>query len=226
MIKRQFYSLEHRSSENRASSESSSSSSSERDASSQSSSDDDDEVQLSSHDRQQEGEVDEDEEDVSIPEKCPYTNDIDDEEGIPSPEQIARPGIANQWADLVAETMNEKVADFADECVLSCKKVLKCRLCPKTICLSKESMQAHLASKKHARSVRLMSEGRLKVMLNSDGEEEEQGETHAERHARILAAFKVTTQQNPQKRKASSGRQRQRKRAKNKAKRNKERFQQ
>ncbi|KAJ0961494.1 hypothetical protein J5N97_001998 [Dioscorea zingiberensis] len=34
---------------------------------------------------------------------------------------------------------------------------------------------------------KLLGEGRLKLMLNSDGEIEEEQETHAERHARTLA---------------------------------------
>ena len=36
-----------------------------------------------------------------------------------------------------------------------------------------------------------MKDGKLKVMLNSDGEEEEQGETHAERYARTIASIEV-----------------------------------
>ncbi len=35
-------------------------------------------------------------------------------------------------------------------------------------------------------------EGRLKVQLDSDGEEEEDGETHAERNARIRATAQVS----------------------------------
>ncbi|MCO5614344.1 hypothetical protein L7F22_068623 [Adiantum nelumboides] len=150
-------------------------------------------------------------------------NTNDDDDVYPRSKQrkkqkVLKPDLSNQWADLVAETLNEEAVDFADECVVSCKKVLKCRLCPKTICLSRESMQAHLVSKKHARSLKLLSEGRLKAMVNSDGEEEEQGETHAERHARILASFEKEAAKPSPERKRASGRQRQRRRAKNKAK--------
>ena len=53
----------------------------------------------------------------------------------------------NQWADLVEETLAEKDEGIDDECVIRCKNVLKCRWCPKTICLSNESMQSHLMSK-------------------------------------------------------------------------------
>ncbi|XP_054788090.1 uncharacterized protein LOC129293954 isoform X2 [Prosopis cineraria] len=54
--------------------------------------------------------------------------------------------------------------------ILKCKSVFKCRICPRIICLSEETLRAHLQSKRHARSQKLLSEGRLKAMLNSDGE--------------------------------------------------------
>ncbi|KAG4401931.1 hypothetical protein GLYMA_02G090200v4 [Glycine max] len=53
-------------------------------------------------------------------------------------------------------------------------KVFKCRLCPRIICLSEETLRDHLQSKRHARSEKLLSEGRLKAILNSDGEIENQ----------------------------------------------------
>ncbi|KAG5096217.1 hypothetical protein JHK84_051805 [Glycine max] len=55
-------------------------------------------------------------------------------------------------------------------CVLKCKSVFKCKICPRIICLSEETLRDHLQSKRHARSEKLLSEGRLKAMLNSDGE--------------------------------------------------------
>ncbi|KAK7272985.1 hypothetical protein RIF29_14030 [Crotalaria pallida] len=58
--------------------------------------------------------------------------------------------------------------------VLQCKSVFKCRICPRIICLSEDTLRDHLQSKRHARSEKLLSEGRLKAMLNSDGEIEEQ----------------------------------------------------
>ncbi|PWA99705.1 hypothetical protein CTI12_AA002330 [Artemisia annua] len=62
---------------------------------------------------------------------------------------------------------------------------------------------------RHARSEKLLKEGRLKKMLNSDGEIEdgEDGETHQERHAKILAL--AESNKNAKKNK---GRQRQKKR--------------
>ncbi|KAG9449030.1 hypothetical protein H6P81_008995 [Aristolochia fimbriata] len=77
--------------------------------------------------------------------------------------------------------------DKLDDCVLRCKSVFKCRLCPRIICFNENTLKAHLQSKRHARSKKLLDEGRLKLMLNSDGEIEEDQETHAERHARMIA---------------------------------------
>ncbi|XXG80498.1 hypothetical protein AAC387_Pa09g1347 [Persea americana] len=45
----------------------------------------------------------------------------------------------------------------------------------------------HILTQRQARSKKLLGEGRLKFMLNGDGEIEEDQETHAERHARIVA---------------------------------------
>ncbi|XAR71389.1 hypothetical protein NMG60_11028623 [Bertholletia excelsa] len=102
--------------------------------------------------------------------------------------------------------------------ILKCKSVFKCRLCPRVVCLTEDTLKAHLKSKRHARSEKLLSEGRLKLMLNSDGEiegeeeEEEEGETHAERHARTIAA--VQSSSNSNSKKNNKGRQRQRRRLK------------
>lgn len=54
--------------------------------------------------------------------------------------------------------------------VLQCKSVFKCRICPTVICLTEDTLRDHLQSKRHARSEKLLSEGRLKAMLNSYGE--------------------------------------------------------
>ncbi|KAJ6960541.1 lisH domain-containing protein isoform X1 [Populus alba x Populus x berolinensis] len=103
----------------------------------------------------------------------------------------------------------ESVPDDIQDCILKCKSVYKCRICPRIICLTEETMRAHLNSKRHSRSKKLMKENRLKVMLNSDGEIENMDqETHAERHARTLALAQGKTT------KKNKGRQRQRKRLK------------
>ncbi|KAJ0971602.1 hypothetical protein J5N97_019561 [Dioscorea zingiberensis] len=82
---------------------------------------------------------------------------------------------------------NDPIQAELANCILKCKSVFKCRLCPRIILLNDNTVRTHLSSKRHARSKKLLGEGRLKLMLNSDGEIEEEQETHAERHARTLA---------------------------------------
>ncbi|XP_010279425.1 PREDICTED: uncharacterized protein LOC104613343 [Nelumbo nucifera] len=110
-----------------------------------------------------------------------------------------------------AEKKGSTQANFPDF-ILKCKSVFKCRLCPRIVCLSEETLKAHFKSKRHARSEKLLSEGRLKLMLNSDGEIEEEQETHAERHARIVAVAEELSNA----KKKNRGRQRQRQRLKRK----------
>ncbi|KAJ8492758.1 hypothetical protein OPV22_014479 [Ensete ventricosum] len=101
--------------------------------------------------------------------------------------------------------MNDPIqADFANY-ILKHKSVFKCRLCPRIVCLSEDTVKTHLKSKRHARSRKLLGEGRLRLMLNSNGEIEEDQETHSERHARTLA---LAEELNAAK-KRDSGRQRQ-----------------
>ncbi|KAK9168949.1 hypothetical protein Syun_001089 [Stephania yunnanensis] len=103
-------------------------------------------------------------------------------------------------------------AEFSDFALKSCNSLFKCRICPRIVCLTKDSMMSHLSSKRHTRSEKLFSKGKLKLMLNSDGEIEEEQETHAERHARTVAVSQEPTE----KRKKNKGRQRQRLRSKRK----------
>uniref|UniRef100_A0A803M489 C2H2-type domain-containing protein n=2 Tax=Chenopodium quinoa TaxID=63459 RepID=A0A803M489_CHEQI len=112
------------------------------------------------------------------------------------------------------QTEDQSAVDDLPRCVLKSKSVFKCRLCPKIVCLNEESLKTHLKSKRHSRSQKLLNEGRLRRYLNSDGEEEvvsdDDCETHAERHARIIALAQDTSV------KKSKGRQRQRQRLKRK----------
>jgi hypothetical protein len=41
----------------------------------------------------------------------------------------------------------EPVPDDIQDCILKCKSVYKCRICPRIICLTEETMRAHLNSK-------------------------------------------------------------------------------
>ncbi|KAJ4771154.1 stress response protein [Rhynchospora pubera] len=115
-----------------------------------------------------------------------------------------------------ADTPIEKssTVEELDSCILKCKSVYRCKLCPRIICLSEKIVKQHLESKRHARSKKLSEEGRLKLKLNSDGELEEDFETHAERHARTLALAEEGARVS----KKDSGRQRQSLRRKKRAK--------
>ncbi|KAH7533912.1 hypothetical protein FEM48_Zijuj04G0181800 [Ziziphus jujuba var. spinosa] len=97
---------------------------------------------------------------------------------------------------------DELVAGEFPACILKCKSVYKCRICPRIVCLNEESLRTHLQSKRHSRSEKLLNDGRLKAMLNSDGEMDHD-ETPAKQHAKIAAL----AQDNPKQKRG--GRQRQ-----------------
>nr|XP_011469317.1 PREDICTED: uncharacterized protein LOC101312574 [Fragaria vesca subsp. vesca] len=82
----------------------------------------------------------------------------------------------------------DKESPSADlpEYVVKRKSTFKCRICPRIVCLNEEALSAHLKSKRHARSEKLLNEGRLKAVLNSDGKLDEE-DTPA-LYARILAS--------------------------------------
>lgn len=61
----------------------------------------------------------------------------------------------------------------------------------RTFFLPLTSFFFYVIIKRHARSKKLLNEGRLKLVLNSDGEIEEDEETHAERHARTMSLTQV-----------------------------------
>ncbi|KAB1211251.1 hypothetical protein CJ030_MR6G021559 [Morella rubra] len=95
-------------------------------------------------------------------------------------------GSRTQEAESNITVENESLTADTPACILKCRSIFKCRICPRIVCLNEETLRAHLQSKRHARSEKLLNEGRLKAMLNSDGEIENQ-ETPAEMNARILA---------------------------------------
>lgn len=74
--------------------------------------------------------------------------------------------------NVIAET-KPLPADIPTTYVLKFKSVFKCRICPRIICLTEDTLRNHLQSKRHARSEKLHREGRLKAILNSDGEIED-----------------------------------------------------
>ncbi|KAI4388938.1 hypothetical protein MLD38_001224 [Melastoma candidum] len=140
-------------------------------------------------------------------------NEDDGETVSPGVDNFVAGGDNDEKREPVFGNEDNSISPDALTYVLSCKSVFKCKICPPIVCLSKETLKAHLQSKRHARSEKLLNEGRLKAVLNSDGEIENQ-ETAAEAHARIMAS---APEPNVQKRK-SRGRQRQRMRAKKKLK--------
>ncbi|KAG1346968.1 putative histone-lysine N-methyltransferase SETD1B [Cocos nucifera] len=122
---------------------------------------------------------------------------INEEKGPERGHENPKDGQLNNEVDVVknenvntrsgAIDSNDPIEADLSSCILKCKSVFKCRLCPRIVCLNEETVKQHLKSKRHARSKKLLGEGRLKLMLNSDGEIEEEQETHAERHARTVA---------------------------------------
>ena len=54
----------------------------------------------------------------------------------------------DEIVDMLSKSMGEKESVPADVgCILKCKSVFKCRLCPRIVCLTEETLKAHLQSK-------------------------------------------------------------------------------
>lgn len=94
----------------------------------------------------------------------------------------------SEFQEKSSNTIADKESLSVDlpEYVVKRKSIFKCRICPRIVCLNEEALRAHLKSKRHARSEKLLNEGRLKTVLNSDGKLDEE-ETPA-LYARILAS--------------------------------------
>ncbi|XP_011035136.1 PREDICTED: lisH domain-containing protein C1711.05-like isoform X2 [Populus euphratica] len=214
MIKRRFFKAEHGEKDEASSDSSSSSSDSEAGATEQSEDDvvADPEENSESEDDGTVAEPKEESESEASSSSSGYESEDSSAnviDGYSSDDRKTHTGIETHKKQSNATADEESLPDDIPDCILKCKSVYKCRICPRIICLTEETMRAHLSSKRHARSEKLMKENRLKVMLNSDGEIENlDEETHAERHARTvaLAQGKLT--------KKNKGRQRQRKRLK------------
>ncbi|XP_066393400.1 rRNA-processing protein EBP2-like [Miscanthus floridulus] len=230
MIKRRYFRQDHGGNSGSSSSSSSSGCDSDRDSAEDAvSSEEVEEVQEEEAVREESGEEKEEELEQQIEEESSgyqsednSGNDVDDasidDDEHSSPRiqerrEISLPIKKSSSADADSAKSADNTDDTVDadfpNCILKCKSVFKCKLCPRLICLNEEMVKIHLKSKRHARSEKLLGEGRLKLMLNSDGELEEEQETHAERHARTIALS-----QQVQKPKKDSGRQRQNRRKK------------
>eukprot|EP01018_Ginkgo_biloba_P027035 Gb_29741 [translate_table: standard] len=60
---------------------------------------------------------------------------------------ISQSKLSNQWAEAVDETEKDRALDDLDDCVIKCKSVFRCKLCPRIVCLSQDTMRVHLDSK-------------------------------------------------------------------------------
>ncbi|KAM1956331.1 hypothetical protein ACFX16_025761 [Malus domestica] len=120
----------------------------------------------------------------------PITEDDDASTGLEIPDLIADQLLGKSGSELLEEESNimpeeESIPVELPNCIVKCKSAFKCRLCPRIVCLNEDSLRAHLKSKRHARSKKLLDEGRLKTILNADGKIDEE-ETPA-LYAKILA---------------------------------------
>lgn len=92
----------------------------------------------------------------------PLTNE--DDTGIENGRQISLEGqfSAKRVSEILEKQSNisedtESLAGEFPDCILKCKSVFKCRICPRIVCLNEESMRTHLQSKvKHVTYFRLI----------------------------------------------------------------------
>ncbi|KAJ9147306.1 hypothetical protein P3X46_029483 [Hevea brasiliensis] len=142
-----------------------------------------------------------------------FTNEDDgtgNEKQIPvGPRLSSKHGAGILKKEFNGEAQKESEPADMPDFVLKFKSVYRCRICPRIVCLTEQTMMTHLNSKRHARSEKLLKENRLKAMLNSDGEIENQ-ETPTEMHNRIVALAENKSK------KKNKGRQRQKKRSRTK----------
>ncbi|KAE8718727.1 putative Retrotransposon protein [Hibiscus syriacus] len=198
MIKRRFYKFEHGDKDNVSDSSSSSSDSElEVEASEESESEQEVSAQVKQHDQACSTSSGYESEDSSANEVgVDSAGLIDDDEDPEDDKKIfinnklhTKHGAQLRGGKFHTPTKEEPMLDDFPCCILKCKSVFKCKLCPRIVCLNEETTRVHLNSKRHARSKKLLEEGRLKTMLNSDGEIENQ-EIAAETRAPVDAVAK------------------------------------
>lgn len=79
----------------------------------------------------------------------------DDEAGTQQASQIAMEGhlLGKGYGESVDKSQSTTTSKDGElpsnlpDCVVKCKSVFKCRLCPRIVCLTQETLQAHLISK-------------------------------------------------------------------------------
>lgn len=64
--------------------------------------------------------------------------------GTPLPDESSL-GTLDPQSDILS--MKESLPEDIPACILKCKSVFKCRLCPRVVCLNEETLKAHLKSK-------------------------------------------------------------------------------
>ncbi|KAJ4847520.1 hypothetical protein Tsubulata_003938 [Turnera subulata] len=209
MIKRRFYKVEHGDNDY-ASSDSSSSSSSDSEVEPEQAEESEDEAVSEPQDNSQPeastssvkvkwcilGYQPEDSSANEIDPNATDSSNEDDETGEDGG-IFSGPVVSSYGSGVMAD--EDSVPDDMPDCVFKCKSVFRCRICPRIICLSEENMRIHLGSKRHARSEKLLKENRLKAVLNSDGEIENQ-ETAAEMNTRIITLAQREAEANPKRR--------------------------
>lgn len=222
MIKRRFYKLHHGDRDDASDSDSSSSSDFEPEAESTEESEDD-AVAEAPEESDAAAEVKEFNEETCFissgyESEDSSANEVDvDLAGFPakeddSPPKDNRENLINKQSNIPA--VKNPVPPEFEGFALKKKSIFKCRLCPKIVCFTEENLRAHMKSKKHFRSEKLLKEGKLKSIINSDGEiEEDEEEEEAEEQD-------SPKQDDEGKKKNNRGRQRQRERLKRKQMRN------
>ncbi|KAF4349852.1 hypothetical protein G4B88_030380 [Cannabis sativa] len=206
MIKRRFYKMDHGDKNDEVTDDSSSSSDSEVEAQSQS----DDDVDGVSLEQLKGDDAEACSTSSGYETEDSSANELGiDSSGLPIDEEDSDSG--NERPNRIDSQLSDNELDLAGfpECVLKSKSVFKCKLCPRIVCLNEESLKAHLKSKRHSRSEKLLNEGRLKSMLNSDGEIDNE-DLPAKQHEEA----EPPSQDKPKREKR--GRQRQRRRLQNK----------
>ncbi|KAJ0099352.1 hypothetical protein Patl1_21395 [Pistacia atlantica] len=210
MIKRRFYRLEHADTNDAADSSSSSDSDSELEGQATEESEDDAVAEVNGNDESCSTSSGYEREDSSADEinvdSSGALNEDDAEIGNDEEIFVDNQLSSKQGAEVTkSNTIAEKASMAAGvpDCILQIKSVFRCRICPRIVCLTEETLRAHLNSKRHARSDKLLKEHRLKSILNDDGEIENQ-ETAGELHARIVALAE-NTEKNKNKNKRRHG---------------------
>lgn len=76
-----------------------------------------------------------------------FSDDDDSDSGKDGGKLDESPILKEENGELTTQAKDQSAVDDLPLCVLKCKSVYKCRLCPKIVCLNEESLKTHLKSK-------------------------------------------------------------------------------